>query len=110
MDRTCAEGEIEPSHCAMVADLPAVVLHGRELGRVKATEPPAGVESDDNPAGVKSDHNPAGVKSDDNPAGVKSDDNSVDVKSDHKPTDSDNWLTVITRQIESLGVMKPETL
>ena len=43
MDRTCAEGEIEPSRRAVVADLPAVVLHGRELGRVEATEPPAGV-------------------------------------------------------------------
>ena len=39
----CAEGEIEPSRRAVVADLPAVVLHGRELGRVEATEPPAGV-------------------------------------------------------------------
>ena len=43
VDRTCAEGEIEPSRRAVVADLPAVVLHGRELGRVEATEPPAGV-------------------------------------------------------------------
>ena len=43
VDRTCAEGEIEPSHRAGVADLPAVVLRGCELGRVEATEPPAGV-------------------------------------------------------------------
>ena len=43
MDQTCAEGEIEPSRRAVVADLPAVVLHGRELGRVEGIEPPAGV-------------------------------------------------------------------
>ena len=39
----CAEGEMEPSHRVVVADLPAVVLLGRELGRVEATEPLAGV-------------------------------------------------------------------
>ena len=39
----CAEGEIEPSRRTVVADLPAVELHGRELCRVEATEPPAGV-------------------------------------------------------------------
>ena len=37
------QGEIEPSSRAVVANLPAIVLHGRELGRVEATEPPAGV-------------------------------------------------------------------
>ena len=41
--RMCAEGEIEPSRRAVVADLPAVLLHGRELNRVEATKPPAGV-------------------------------------------------------------------
>ena len=39
----CAEGEIEPSHRAVVANLLAVVLHGREHSRVEATEPPMGV-------------------------------------------------------------------
>ena len=39
----CVEGEIEPSRRTVVADLPAVILHGRELGHVEATEPPAGV-------------------------------------------------------------------
>ena len=43
MERTCAEVEIEPSRRAVVADLPAVVHHGFELGRAEATEPPAGV-------------------------------------------------------------------
>ena len=43
VDRTCAEGEIEPSRRAVLADLPAVVLHGRELNRVVATEPSTGV-------------------------------------------------------------------
>ena len=43
VDRTCAVGEIEPSRHTVVADLPSVVLHVRELGHVEATEPPVGV-------------------------------------------------------------------
>ena len=43
MDRTCARREIEPSHHTVEADLPSVILHGRELSRVEATYPPAGV-------------------------------------------------------------------
>ena len=39
MDHTCSKGEIEPSRRVVVADLLAVVLHGRELGRVEATDP-----------------------------------------------------------------------
>ena len=59
------------------------------------------------PAGVKSDDNPAGDKSDDNPTGDKSDHHKPadhhKPTDHHKPPDSDNWLTVITRQTVITG-------
>ena len=43
--RGCLGHDYDPTlgTCRHQVDLPAVILHGRELGRVEAIEPPAGV-------------------------------------------------------------------